>query len=401
MSVIPEGAARTIRVPWRLVFAHLRMSWFRSLLTSGGVALAVFLLATLRTVITELEAGVKYAEHSRVIVGSAVSLFNNLPSGAEQEIRSVPGVRDVTHWTWFGGEYIDSEHMFARFAVDAPSLRRVYGDTAVRPEILLTADEWDNFVEDRRGCIVGASLARQYGFKIGDTIAMKGNIWPAKDEYRFTVRGVYERGSPRIDEASLFFHWKYLDEMSGRRSEMSLFVVDVEEGYDTGRITAEIDGRFESSQNRTRTLTEAAFNQQFISMWGNVPALMSMIGSAVLFAAFMIALNTMLLSVRERRLEVGVLKALGFPDRAIFVLFAAEGIWVCGLGGVTGAFGARYLFNEIGVEALYRFFPAFLITDETVVIAIGAALAIGLVSGIIPAFLAVRLRVIDALARLG
>ena len=71
-----------------------------------------------------------------------------------------------------------------------------------------------------------------------------------------------------------------------------------------------------------------------------------MIGSAVLFAAFMIALNTMLLSVRERRLEVGVLKALGFPDRAVFLVFAAEGVWVCGLGGVAGALGAKFLFND-------------------------------------------------------
>jgi putative ABC transport system permease protein len=136
-------------------------------------------------------------------------------------------------------------------------------------------------------------------------------------------------------------------------------------------------------------------------MWGNVPVLLGMIGSAVLFAAFMIALNTMLLDVRERRLEVGVLKALGFPPLSIFLVFATEGLLVCGAGGLAGAYGARAVFNWMGVDVLYKFFPAFMITDETMTLAIGTALAVGVVSGIVPALIAVRLSVMDALARLG
>src|SRR6185295_9397124 len=154
---------------------------------------------------------------------SAVSLFAHLPSKLETEIRTVPGVLEVTHWTWFGGVYIDEKNMFARFAVDAPSMRRVYGDLSQKHEVLLSREDWEAFEEDRRGCIIGAALARTYGFKLGDRIPLKGNIWPG--DYEFTVRGIYTRGSPQIDEASLFFHWKYLDESVGRRSEVSLFVV--------------------------------------------------------------------------------------------------------------------------------------------------------------------------------
>ena len=386
-------------VPWRLLFAHLRRSWFRTALTAAGVALAIFLLVLLRTVITELSSGVKYAQRSRLIVSSAVSLFVHLPSKLEQEIKGVPGVVDVTHWTWFGGVYIDEKNMFARFAVDAPSMRRVYGDLSPKNEVILDPAEWQAFEDDRRGCIIGAALARQFGFKIGDRIPLKGNIWPG--DYEFTVRGIYERGSPQIDESSLFFQWKYLDESVGKRSEVSLFVVLVDEDFDAGAITQEIDGRFESSANRTRTLTEAAFNQMFVSMWGNVPVLLGLIGGAVLFAAFMIALNTMLLNARDRRAESGVLKALGFPDRAVFVLNVAEGVVVCGLGGSAGAFGAWYLFNKLGFDAIYRFFPSFTITDETMAIAVGTSFAVGLVAGVVPAWLLARMKVIDALARFG
>lgn len=385
-------------VPWRLLFAHLRRSWFRSLLTGSGVALAMFLLVVLGTVITELQAGVKHAARSRLIVQSAVGLFANLPEKLGTEIRTVPGVREITHWTWFGGVYIDESNMFSRFAVDVPSLRAVYGDRSTKREILLRSDEWDDFEEDRRGCIVGSALARQYGFRVGDRIPLKANIW-GDDVYEFTVRGVYVRGSPQIDEASMFFHWKYLDETAGRRGEVSLFVLALEDGADAGAATREIDARYESSRTRTRTMTEAAFNQQFISMWGNVPALLGMIGGAVLFAALMIALNTMLLTERDRRLEGGVLKALGFADGSVAALLLAEGVLVCGGGGIAGAFAAKVVFDWIGFEALYRFFPAFLILPETIALAVALSLAVGVASGIVPAIVAARRPVIEALSR--
>ncbi|MCG3135839.1 MAG: hypothetical protein HMLKMBBP_03605 [Planctomycetes bacterium] len=386
-------------VPWRLLFAHLRRAPFRTVLTLSGVALAIFLFVTLRSVNESFSTAVESAGRSRLVTGSAVSLFVNLPAKLEQEIRGVGGVRNVTHWTWFGGVYIDEKNMFARFGVDVPSMREMYGDLSTGKEILLGPGEWDAFNDDLQGCIVGAGLARSYGFKVGDRIPMKGNIWPG--DYDFNVRGIYSAGSPQIDEVSMFFHWKHMDEKVGRRSEVSLFVVEAEPGFDLAKISRDIDGRFESSGNRTRSLTEAAFNQQFISMWGNVPALLTLIAVAVLFAAFMIALNTMLLNARDRRVETGVLKALGFTDRAIFRLNAAEGVLVCTAGGAAGAFGAKLLFDVGKVDAIYKFFPAFRILDETMAMALGISVLIGILSGGIPASALRRMSLMSALRGIG
>ena len=384
--------------PWRLLFAHVRRAWFRVLLTGAGVALAVFLMAVLRTVVTSIEGTVKAAGADRVIVSSAVSLFVFLPKRIEADLRSIPGVREVTHWTWFGGEYIDPKNMFARFATDAATLRNIYGDRSPRKEeIVLPPEQWDAFEGDRAGCIVGRGLTETYGFRIGDVIEMTGNIFPG--DWSFNVRGIYTSGSGQVDEATMFFHWDYLDEMSGRRGDVSTYTVELVPGADLAAITREIDGRYESSDHRTRTLTEAAFNKMFVSMWGNVPLLLSMIGGAVLFAAFMIALNTMLLHGQERRLETGVLKALGFPSSAIGGLFVAEGVLVCGLGGLVGAGAAHVMFNVVGVTALDRFFPAFRILPETEVAAVAIAVGVGLVSGLVPAIVAARTSVVDALAR--
>jgi putative ABC transport system permease protein len=387
-------------MPWRLVFNHLRKAWFRTALTAGGVALAVFLLATLRTVITVLESVTKDSNANRLIVISAMGFFKQLPIRMQQELKSTPGVADVTHWTWFGGVYIDEKNMFSRFATDPESLHRIYGGGS-RPDMAMPVEQWDAFAGDRTGCIVGQGLVRKYGFALGDKIEILGNIYPG--QYTFTVRGIYAKGRDQIDDSMLFFQWKYLDEVvrqkTGRGQEIGIYVLECADGADVGGIARDVDTRNESSDHATTTATEAAFNAMFVSMWGNVPLLLSMIGGAVLFAAFMIALNTMLLNARERRLEYGVLKALGFRNRVAGTLLVAEGALVCGVAGTVGVTAAHFMFDVQRVEVLDRFFPGFRILPETVLLSVAIACAVGVVSGLVPAIVAARTPVVQALSR--
>ncbi len=388
-------------MPWRLLVAHLRRSWFRTALTAAGVALAIFLLATLRTVVTGLQSVVKDSNANRLVVTSALGLFKNQPVRLRHELQTVPGVRDVTDWTWFGGVYIDEKNMFSRFATEPATLRRVYGE-GPRPDIAMPADQWEAFEADRGSCIVGMGLVREFGFAIGDKIEMTGNIFPG--QYTFTVRGIYLKGRDQIDEAMLFFQWKYLEqsiERDGGTSEVGIFVLACDPNVETGAIARDVDLRFASSDHATTTVTEAAFNQMFVSMWGNVPLLLSMIGGAVLFAAFMIALNTMLLAGRERRLEIGVLKALGFPGGVVATLLVAESVLVCGTGGVAGVAAAHWMFDIRRVEILDRMFPGFMILPETALGAVAIAALVGLVSGAVPAIVATRTSVVSGLSRRG
>jgi len=387
-------------MPWRLLFAHLRKAWFRTALTAAGVALAIFLLATLRTVVTGLQSAVKDSDARRLIVLSSMGFFKRQPPRFEHELRTVPGVEDVTHWTWFGGVYVDEKNMFSRFATDPESLGRCYGGGA-RADMRMPPEQWDAFAADRRGCIVGAGLVRQFGFKIGDKIEMTGNIFPG--QYTFTVRGIYEKGRDQIDESMLFFQWKYLDESvrreTGRPADVGIFVLQCARGADMAAVSRDIDDRTASSDHATQTTTEAAFQQMFISMWGNVPLLLSMIGGAVLFAAFMIALNTMLLNGRERRLEFGVLKSLGFPDGVVATLLVAEGAVVSAIGGGAGVTAAHLMFNVGRVQALERFFPGFRILPETALSCVAVAVVVGVVSGAAPAVVAARTSVVAGLSR--
>ncbi len=382
----------------RLVWAHVRAQPLRFGLTAGSVALALFLYCSLQTVLTSLDTLVSGSSGNRLITSSAVSLFQSLPVSGVERVRTarVPGVRSVGHWTWFDGVFRDPKEFFARFAVDVPTFRAQYGDEAPGgQDYLLTSAEWDRFETERAGCIVGRGLADRYGFEIGDPLVLEGTIYPGT--WRFTIVAIYGSDNPTYDEETMFFHWPYLNEGSGRADVCGTFTIDLEPSADAAAASAAIDALFRNSSNRTLTQLEAAFSAQFLQMWGNIGLLFGFIGYAVVFATFVISLNTMLLSVRERVREVGVLKTLGFRTGTVRGLFLLEALVVCGGGALLGAGLARLLWHGQPLRLATVIFPEFLVTDATLVEAgvIGAALA--LIAGLAPAIVASRLTIVRAL----
>jgi len=390
-----------------LLPAHAWHNRLRTVLTVGSVAVALFLYCALRTVVTSIERTVTQGNSSRLIVQSALSLFAHLPISMEKKLEPTPGVIQVTHWTWFGGLYVDPRNFFARFMVDVPSMRKTYGDRAPKPDITLTPAQWEAFEKDRTACIVGRSLADRFKdasgkplFAEGCVVPIQGDIYPG--EYKFTVVGVYTSLNPNFDEQTMFFHWDYVDEVAGRPGEVSTFTLLLDDPARAPEVAELVDDQFRSSGTRTRTLTEQAFNLQFQGMWGNIPLFLSFIGGAVLFAAFMVTLNTLLLNARERITEVGVLKTLGFPDGAIGAMNLVEALVLCGLGGALGIGLAVWLFNGSSFgRDMDRFIPGFLVVATTAAEAMGIALALGLVSGLVPGIMAARIPVVRALRRVG
>jgi putative ABC transport system permease protein len=219
----------------------------------------MFLYCSLRTVVTAIETTVQQANSSRLIVQSAISLFSHLPISMRQKLDLQPGVAAVTHWTWFGGIFIDEQNFFARFAVDVPTLRRAYGDRGP-VDIWMPPEQWEAFEKEKTACIVGRGLLSRFQdaggnplLALGNTAPLKGNIFPG--DYRFTVRGVYESRNPAFDEQTLFFHWDYLDEVCERKGEVSLFVLLLRDPSMAPEVARSVDEEFRGSAFRTRTLT--------------------------------------------------------------------------------------------------------------------------------------------------
>lgn len=382
-----------------LVFRNIFKHPFRAVLTTIAVAVAVFLIVILRSVVTSLEDAVSAAATNRIVTQSAVSLFVNLPKSYKERIAQIDGVDSVARLSWFGGYFEDPSNFFAQFAVDPETYFGQY------PEIDLSDEQRRAFYDDKRGCIIGAELAKDLekkGISLGSTIPLVGTIYPKEKNWEFTVRGIYRSKKKAYDEKTLFFHSDYLEE--GRKSadsvdpsSVGVYNVKVKDGYRPDDVIDAIDALFAGGPMKTRTMTESAFSLGFVTMQGALPKFMFMIGVAVFFAILMTLINTMLIASRERLRDVGILKALGFTSLTIAATFVVESFVIALIGGSMGLGGAYGLVDFLRSSAGGAIFANLQIRETTTYFAAGAILLLTAAAALVPSLNAWRLKAVDAL----
>ncbi len=381
----------------RLVFRNLAAHPVRAGLTLVSMVTAVFLLCILRGAVVGLTSTVEKAASNRLWVQSKVSLFVELPLAYQSKLASVADVERVCRWQWFGGIYRDPSNFFAQFGVDADTFLPSY------PEFSIVAGSYDAFQKARTGCVIGKDLAARFDWDVGSKIPLEGAIFPRTDgsAWEFTVEAIYASSVPSLDMQTMYFHFDYLRETLEQGAAQGppgagVYLLAMRPGTDPTRAMAEVDAMFENGPQRVQTTTEAEFNRQFISMLGNVPALLGGVGGAVVFAIFFAVLNTMLMAARERTRDAGILKALGFRSSTIVSLMLTESLLVCGVGGLAGA--GLALGIEAGLQSgMSRLLPGFEVSGGVVLLGIGIALGVGGVSGLVPGWRLARVQPVVAL----
>ena len=374
----------------RLVLANLGRHKLRTLLTTASVALALFLFATLRTVVTTLESAAQFGSARRLVTTNATGIVFVLPLAYANKLRAVPGVEAVTWANWFGGRYGDGKRFFAQFAVDPESYLAMY------PEISLPEDQKQAFLRERSSAIVGRRLLDVFGWRLGQDVTIQGTIFSG--DWTFTIRGVYTPTDPVINDDMLLFRHDYLEERIGRPGIAGWYVLRIDKPDNAAVVAKTIDDQFRNSSSPSKTGTEQAFNASFATMWGNVSLLMGTIGMAVVFAILLVSANAMMMNARERTGEVAVLKTIGFSDRRLFGLVMLEAGVMTITGAVIGLGGAKLLYKATNFNAA-GFLPGFDVTTRTLMIGAGVALLLMLGSGLVPAVRAARLPVVQALRR--
>jgi putative ABC transport system permease protein len=377
-----------------LVLKSARRSKRRTALTMISVALAVFLFAALRAVLDGFDAVSAASSATRIVTIRSTSLIFSMPTTHGEAIRSTPGVRDVTWANWFGGIYKDPKNFFGQFAIDPESYLRMY------PEVIVSPEEKRAFLDDRTGCLVGDGLAKKYGWHLGDRIVLQPGIpnYGSLD-YPFTIRGIYKAGSSAVDNQSMMFHWKYADERSSPKGQVGWYVAEIANPDQAAQVASAIDQKFANSPYETKTDTEQAFSASFASMLGNINLLLGSVALAVVLSTLFVAGNTMAMSVRERTTEIAVMRTLGFPALTVFLLVVGEGILVALAGGAAGALLARLTINGEFLGLAGGFIPAFSVNNWNVVTGLGLSILIGVLAALIPATMASRLKIVDALRR--
>ena len=378
----------------KLVLKSARRSKRRTALTMMSVAIAVFLFASLKAVLDGFDAVAAASSSMRVVTVRSTSMIFSMPMSHVEAIKSTPGVDDATWANWFGGIYKDPKNFFGQFAVDPESYLRMY------PEVILSPEEKQAFMTDRTGCIVGDGLVKKYGWHVGDKIVLTPGI-PiyGTQDYSFTIRGIYKAGSSAVDNQSMLFHWKYVDERSLVAGQVGWIVTKVSDPDRATQVASAIDGKFSNSPFETKTDTEKAFSAQFANMLGNLNVLLGSVALAVVITTLFVAGNTMAMSVRERTTEVAVMRTLGFPSGTIFGLVVGEGLFVAVVGGAIGAALARLVVNGEALGLVGGFIPAFGVGNMNMIIGLGLSALIGVLAALIPATIASRLKIVDALRR--
>jgi len=374
-----------------LVLKNLLRKKTRSLLTIGSIAVALFLFGLLIAIETGLNQGVSVAGADRLVVRNRISLIMFLPLSYQERIRQMAHVEEVTFSVWFGGIYQDRKNFFPQFAIDPETYKAIY------PEYVMPDDEWQAFLRDREGAVVGRTIADRFGWEVGDRIPLQGTIFPGT--WEFNIRAIYDGSRKQADTSQFWLHWKYLDErLEGMIDGMvGWYVIQVDDPDNAIKVARGVDQRFENSPYETSTETESAFAAGFAKQIGNIRLIILSIGAIVMFTLLLVTGNTMAMAVRERTSELGVLKSLGFTDTTVLVLVLAESVILAFVGGAIGL-GLFKLFT-LGGDPTGGMMPIFYIGADSMALGAAITVAVGLAAGAIPSFTAMRLRIVDALRR--
>jgi putative ABC transport system permease protein len=302
-----------------LLWSNLQRKRLRTWLTLASIVVAFLLFGILQTMKAALTGGAELAGADRLIAMNKVTFVQPLPESYLTRIRGIEGVKVATPYSWFGGVYQDDRNQVFTFAVDPETFLQVY------PEYELTDEERSAWISDRAGVIVGKTTADRFGWKVGDTIPLRSNIYSNQDGtqiWQMNVRAIFSASN---DSAGLYFHHEYLDEArTFGQDSIGMIVLRVDDPNRSVEIADKIDALFANSSSETKTDNEKAFAQAWANQMGNIGALVTAVASAVFFTLLLVIANTMGQSVRERTNELAVMKTIGFARGSVTGLVLAE-----------------------------------------------------------------------------
>lgn len=376
-----------------------RNAWrkkIRTSLTILSVLVAFLLYSLLSAIGYAFRSGQDVAAAERLIVIHKISLINPLPISYQNRIASTPGVEAVTHASWFGGFYQEPTNQFAQFPVVPEEYMAMY------PELVIDPAQLEAWSKNRTGMAVGQELATQFGWSVGDRIPIQATIWTKADggrTWEFDLEAIFSSSDPRGSSAFMLFNYDYFEEARAfGKGTAGWYILRVADDADPVAFANAIDEQFANSANETETSTEAAFAASFAKQFGNIVLIVQLILGAVFFTILLVAGNTMSQSVRERIAELAVLKTLGFSDRSVLGIVLSESMLIMLMGGLLGL-GLGWVVVGGMAQQMGAFLPGIYLTSQAMLIAVAMMAGAGILAGVFPAVKAMRLSIVDALAR--
>jgi putative ABC transport system permease protein len=380
-----------------LIWATLWRKKTRTIFTLLSVIVAFLLFGMLETVnyaFAHPSNGVTGA--NKLITTNKYSITLSLPLSDAQQIRSVPGVAEVTWISWFGAYYQKSKNFVFALPVDTDSYFNLHQD-----EFIVSDEQMQAYRSTRSGALVNAALMEKFGWKIGDKVPLHSTIWTQKNsgslDWTFDIVGSFSVKDPTQASAqasTLLFHYDLFDEgRSFGKGTIGWFEERVVDPAQASAISNRIDALFANSPNETKTQPANDFTMAFIKQFGDIGFVLRAILGAVFFTLLFLTGNTMMQSVRERIPELAVLKTLGFGDGKVLGLVLAESLLLCVIAAVIGL-----ILSYAALPIIKQGLQGVELSPRALLPGIGAAVLLALIVGLPPALRAMRLNIVDALA---
>lgn len=377
-----------------LIWAGLWRKKTRTILTMLSIVVAFLLFGLLQGINQGIKAGLNDSRNNRLWTTNRMSAINSIPVSLMERMKTVKGVLNVVHLSFFGGYFQDAKNAIPAFATNIDKLAVVY------PELGITAAQVAAMQATRSGALIGRPLAKKYDWKVGDKIPLGTTIWTNNDgnnNWAFDIVGIFDplpesSGNPLA--AAFWINYDYWDEARQfDKHRVHQFIVQVDDPAHSAAIAAQIDKLTENSFDETRTQTENAALQSRLKQFADINFIANSIVGAVMFTLLFLTANTMMQSVRERIPELAVLKTLGFTGGKVSVLVLIESLMLCLFAAVVGLGLSAVAIKLVGAVLG----PATLL-PIVVIFGLVIAVALAIVSGLPPAIRAQRLNIVDALA---
>jgi putative ABC transport system permease protein len=375
-----------------LIWAGLWRKRTRTVFTMLSVLIAFLLFGLLQGINQGFNTVVANLDVDRLYITAKTNLTEGMPIAYASRIRGVPGVRAVSHWTYFGGYFRDARNPIPAFVTDAQALFVIYKEIKIKPEYV------EAMARTRTGALVGDVLAKKHGWKVGDRVPLGTSIWTTKSgsgTWMFDIVGTFDASTYGAGFPSFYLNQSYFKEASAFGGNTAhYYIAAIDDPRRAAEVSRQIDALFANSASETRTQTESALAQMQLKQLGDINFIVNAIVGAVLFTLLFVTANTMMQSVRERTAELAVLKTLGFSDTKVLALVLIEALMLCMFAAAAGLALSGMVFLS---GALRQLFGEFNMPFIVIAMGAGVALALALVSGLPPAWRAKRLNIVDAL----
>jgi putative ABC transport system permease protein len=385
---------------FHLVWAALFRRRTRTILTLASIVAAFLLFGLLEGIRTSFaELGRSADGAQRLQTASKLSFIETLPLSLQQRIANIDNIEAVTHANWFGGTYQGPRNQLFTLAV-APNYLELY------PEIEIDPAELEAWKRNRTGMLVGETMMRRFGWKVGERVPLQSSIYPNSDgslDWAFDISGVLRAGGEdgaggAFTGSMMLMHYDYFEESTPYvDGDVGWYISRVSDVRRSDAAAKAIDALSANSPHETKTMSEQAALASQLKQMADVGLIVGSIMGAVFFTLLLLTGNTMAQAVRERTSELAVLKTLGFSSTSVLAMVLAESMLMVVIGGVVGL-GLAAILSQVATSASGGMVNLPAVGMESWLLGLALMLGIGLLVGALPALRAMRLDIVDALA---